>query len=266
MKAWQYDAMALLQVNGAAVDVEQAGSGRDLVLLHSLLSDRSAFDRVVPLLRAKRRLCLVNLPGYGASAPAGTTIEEYADHIAALIQALRLPRDTDVLGNGLGGFIAVALAARHGAKFDRLIAAPALIAFPPPAKEPLRSLAARVEKDGMQAALDIAIRRMFPESFSTAHPEIVAERKRVLEKADAACFSTACKALASLDLAPVLPNVRNRTLVLAGSEDATTPPALARKLAESIKDARFVELAGCGHCPQIENPRAFVAAVEEFLA
>jgi pimeloyl-ACP methyl ester carboxylesterase len=184
----------------------------------------------------------------------------------ALFQALGLPRETDVLGNGLGGFIAVALAARHGAKFDRLIAAPALVAFPPPAKEPLRALAARVEKDGMRAALDIAIRRMFPEPFIAAHPDIVEERKRALEKADAACFSTACKALASLDLAPVLNNVRNSTLVLAGSEDATTPPALARKLAESIEGARFIELAGCGHCPQIENPKAFIAAVEGFLA
>ena len=53
--------------------------------------------------------------------------------------------------------------------------------------------------------------------------------------------------------------------MIAGSEDATTPPALARKLAEGIRGAKFVELKGCGHCPQIEDPAAFVAAVEGFL-
>ena len=36
--------MPVIQVNGANVDVEQDGAGRDLVLLHSLLAERSAFD------------------------------------------------------------------------------------------------------------------------------------------------------------------------------------------------------------------------------
>ena len=42
--------MGIVNVGGAPVEVMQTGSGRDLVLLHSLLSDRSAFDKVVPLL------------------------------------------------------------------------------------------------------------------------------------------------------------------------------------------------------------------------
>jgi len=40
---------------------------------------------------------------------------------------------------------------------------------------------------------------------------------------------------------------------------------LARELAAGIPGAKFVELKGCGHCPQIEDPDAFVAALEGFL-
>lgn len=257
--------MAVISVNGSKADVEQVGAGRDLVLLHSLLTDRSAFDRVVPMLSRNHRVWLVNLPGYGESSPAGSSIEDYADWVAAVVQKMEL-KQPDVLGNGLGGFIAVAAAARHGELFGRLIAAPALVAFPEPAKQPLRALAGRVEKEGMGGALDIAIRRMFPESFIAAHSEIVAQRKRALEKADAGCFRTACLALAQLDLSAVLIGIGNHTLVMAGSDDATTPPALARELATEIPGARFVEIAGCGHCPQIEKPRAFFEAVEGFLA
>ncbi len=107
-------AMPTIQVNGVAVDITQIGAGRDLVLLHSLLADRTAFDRVAPALAKKHRVTLVNLPGYGASAPHGASVEDYADHVAGLLRALKLPRETDVLGNGLGGFIAIALACRHG--------------------------------------------------------------------------------------------------------------------------------------------------------
>jgi len=258
--------MTIVKAGGSDLDVVQAGAGRDLVLLHSLLTDRSAFDRVVPELARTRRLTLVNLPGYGASSPAGPDVEDYADRIAELLSALGLPQQTDVLGNGFGGFISIALAARHGGKFDRLIVADALATFPEPAKLPLRNLAAKVAQEGMGGALDIAIRRMFPEAFIAANPQVVAERKRVLEQeADPTSFQRACRALAALDFMPVLGNIRNPTLVMVGARDQTTPPALARQLADGIRGAKFLEIPGCGHCPQIENPQAFVDAVNGFL-
>ena len=249
----------------AGVDVESSGRGADLVILHSLLADRSAFDRVAPALAARHRVWMVNLPGYGGSPAAGTSVEDYADRMAALLRALKLER-ADVLGNGFGGFIAVSLAARHPDCVGRLIAAPALAEFPPPAKVPLRALAQRVATEGMAGVLDAAIHRMFPEPFIAAHPEIVEERKRALAGADAACFRTACLALANLDLSPVLEDIESDTLVMAGSEDATTPPALAQALAANIPGAQFRLLEGCGHCPQIENPPLYVQALEAFLS
>ena len=257
--------MAIIEAGGARVDVAQAGEGRNLVLLHSLLTDRSVFDRVAPTLSRKRRLTLVNLPGYGGSSPAGADIESYADRVAATLEALRLPRDTDILGNGFGGFIAVMLAVRHGKRFDRLIAAPALAGFPEAAKAPFHRMAGLVSSQGMGAVLDAAIQRMLPAAFIEKHPEIAAQRRQSLAKADAACFATACRALARLDLSGVLKEIKNPTLVMAGSEDATTPPGLARELAAGIPGAKFLELKGCGHCPQVENPGAFVAALEDFL-
>ena len=257
--------MALIDVNGARVDVRQTGAGRDLVLLHSLLTDLTVFDRVAPQLASRRRVTLVNLPGYGGSSPAGTDIESYADRVADVLDTLKLSKQTAVLGNGFGGFIALMLAVRHGGRFDRLIAAPALAGFPEAAKQPFHRMAGLVSSQGMGAVLDAAIQRMLPAAFIAKHPDVVAERKHALAAADATCFATACLALARLDLSARLQAIRNPTLVIAGSEDATTPAALARQLADGIAGAKFVELKGCGHCPQVESPQAFVEAVEGFL-
>jgi 3-oxoadipate enol-lactonase len=105
------------------------GKGRDLVLLHSLLSDRSSYEPLAARIAGQRRLILVSLPGFGASPPAGPTVGDYADAVAAMFDDLALPSATDVLGNGLGGFLALALASRHGARFERMVLVGSTIAF-----------------------------------------------------------------------------------------------------------------------------------------
>ena len=250
-------------MSSAALDVITARSGRDLVLLHSLLSDRGAFDRVRPELEKSFRLQLVSLPGYGKSVSRNeSSIEDYADRLAA---QLDFSSETAVLGNGFGGFIALSLAIRHGAKLAALIAAPALAGFPAPAKEPFRIMAGKVREGGMATVLEAAIQRMFPPAFVAAHPDIVAERKSALAKADPERFARACLALSQLDFSSSLKGIKLKTLVLTGELDQTTPSALARELAAGIPGATFHEIPGCGHCPQIERPADFVFAVRRFL-
>lgn len=258
--------MTIVDTPRGAVDVEQAGKGRDLVLLHSLLTDRSAFDRVREPLAKRHRLTLVNLPGYGRSAAGGATVEDYADGVAEVLAALKLSGEADVLGNGLGGFVSVALAIRHGTRFRRLVVVDALAGFPEPGKAPLRALAQVVQQNGMSAALDTAVRRMFNPPYIQAHPEVIAERKQVLSRMDPANFAKLCVALTQVEFAPLLSRIRNRTLVMVGAQDQTTAPEFVRKLADGISGSRYVEIPDSGHCPQVEQPERFVSTLESFLA
>jgi 3-oxoadipate enol-lactonase len=221
---------------------------------------------VAPELAKDYRLHVVNLPGYGESRADCTTIADYADVVAGFFGALNVAPGAAVLGNGFGGFVALALAIRHGGKFGPLIIADSLASFPAPAKEPFRAMAGRVRAAGMGAVLDAAVLRMFPEAFVASHPDIIAGRKAALAKADPGCFARACIALTEVDFRPDLGRIRNRTLVMAGALDQATPASLARELAAAIPSARFREIADCGHCPQIEKPEVFVALVQEFLS
>jgi 3-oxoadipate enol-lactonase len=217
------------------LDVMQMGSGRDLVLLHSLLSDRTAFDRIAPRLAAERRVWLVNLPGFGASAPAGPGLEDFADRVAAELPKLGLSAPADLLGNGFGGFVAVALAIRHAGLFDRLVLVDTGAAIPPAGKGAFHAMAERVEAGGMEAVLAAALQRMFPDDFLAAHREIAAERKASLRAARPECFAAACRALALFDRRAELTAIRNPTLVVVGLRDTATPPALSRELAVSFR-------------------------------
>jgi 3-oxoadipate enol-lactonase len=169
-----------------------------------------------------------------------------------------LPKDTSVFGNGFGAFVALELAIRHGERFGRLIVADTLAAFPEPARAPFRGMAERVSKDGMAAVLDTAIGRMFPPEFAQKFPDVIAARKAALAKVDPQCFARACLALATMDLTAKVREIRNPTLVLCGALDQTTPPALARALAQAIPGAHYEEIPGSGHCPMLEQPERLV--------
>ena len=250
----------------AGVDVVQTGSGPHLLMLHSLLADRGAFDAVLPALAARFTVTLPNLPGYGRTRPAGPAIEDNADQIADMMVALALPADTSVLGNGFGGFVAGALAIRHGTRFGRLLLVDTGPGFPPPGKAALRALADRAEGAGMAAVLDAAIARMFPSGWIAANPAPVAARKACLAGADRTLFATAARAIAAVELADALPSLCNPTLVMVGKDDQTTPPALSHALTRLIPGATLVEIDDCGHCPQVQAPDAFVSHVTRFAS
>src|SRR5438309_2240200 len=62
-----------------------------------------------------------------------------------------------------------------------------------------------------------------------------------------------------------LADIRCPTLVMVGSDDAVTPPAEARALAQAIAGAQLVELASAGHLANLDQPAAFDAALTAFL-
>jgi 3-oxoadipate enol-lactonase len=259
--------MATIRMDGVTAEYQQVGDGPDLMLLHSLLTEMSVFERVLPPLARTHRVTCLNLPGFGASDPVElTSVGEHADHVARAMEALSLPPTVDVFGNGFGAFVALELAIRHGGRIGRLMVADTAPAFPEPAKAPFRGMADKVRATGISAILDTAIGRMFPPAFQTAHPDVVAARKAALAAADAPCFARACLALAALDLRPRLAGIRNPTLVMCGALDQTTPPALAREVASAIPGAVYLDIEGSGHCPMLEQPQALVAMIESFTS
>src|SRR5690606_31084004 len=95
---------------------------------------------------------------------------DYADAVAGVFDDLALPPETDVLGNGLGGFVALALAARHGARFARMVLVGSAIAFPEAGRATFRALADKVERYGMARSRTPPCAACFPSRSSPPAP------------------------------------------------------------------------------------------------
>jgi pimeloyl-ACP methyl ester carboxylesterase len=258
--------MQELRAGHGTLSAARVGVGRDLVLLHSLLADRAAFDPVLPALAAKHRVTLIDLPGFHGSQP--TPLALLDAYVAALedgFQELGIANDAILLGNGFGGTVALAFALAHPERIARLVLCDAAATFPPAGREAFAAMAAKVAEGGLGAVAEIAARRVFSPAYLAAHPELIEARKQVLMAIDAKAFQAACKILQETDLTPLLHRMRVPTLVVCGEFDQATPPALNKAVAEKIAGARYLELPGCGHCPSLEQPQAFLDAIKDFV-
>jgi proline iminopeptidase len=56
------------------------------------------------------------------------------------------------------------------------------------------------------------------------------------------------------------------TLVIAGASDFVFPPEAQRQLVAGLPNARLSLIEGAGHDPWVEQPRAFFAAMDDFLS
>jgi 3-oxoadipate enol-lactonase len=245
-----------------------AAKGPALVLVHSLLTDSSAYDLTAPTLAQNRRVVRVSLPGFGTTPPldiSEPTIFDLADVVAAALDEAEVGPDAAVLGNGLGAFVVVALAIAHGDRFGDLIVANGGASFSPESQGAFTTMSDLVSNNGMEAVVDVAVKRIFTNDYLASHPAAIGERREVLVKTDPVAFAAACRALRDMDLREQAAKITNRTLVIAGGADGTTPPEMAHDLAARIPGAELIELDGCGHCPPLEQPDEFVQAVEDFL-
>ena len=244
----------------------RTGEGRDLVVLHSLLTDRHAFDPVLPTLAAKHRVTLFNLPGFHGSQPAMLALmDAYVAVVEDGFDEFGIANDAVLMGNGFGGTVALAFGLAHPERMSKLVLSDAAAGFPPEGRQAFAVMADKVAEGGLGSIAEIAAKRVFSPAYLAAYPEKIEERKKVLLEIDPKAFQAACKILQETDLVPLLHHMKVQTLVVCGEFDQATPPLLNKQIVDKVAGARYVQLPGCGHCPPLEQPEQFIAAIKDFV-
>jgi 3-oxoadipate enol-lactonase len=254
---------------GAWVQYDDAGRGRPLVLLHAFPLSRAMWRPQLGELTQDCRVIAPDLRGFGGTSPfAGPpSLEQMADDVAALLDALGVREPVVLGGLSMGGYVSFAFVRKHAARLRALVLADT--------RAEADGAEARANRDHLIAfarahpARDV-IEQMLPklvgETTRTRRPEVVEEVRRIASAQTAEGIIGALEAMRDRpDSTALLPRIAVPTLVLVGSEDALTPPATAQALAGALPGARLATLEWAGHLASLEQPEAFNEAVRSFL-
>jgi pimeloyl-ACP methyl ester carboxylesterase len=257
----------------SAIDVR--GDGEPLVLVHGVGTSRVVWRGVTPLLAAGRLVAAPDIPGFGAAPPAGRGFEldRLADVLADTL-ADHVPAPFDLLGNSLGGAVALVLAARRPDVVRRLVlAAPAGLA---PRREPIPAVAGRAgsvliaarRRAGPLLAGTALSRRLLLLGMVGDGAAVAPEeaRRMVGGSRGSVRIAEAIRAVAAADLRPRLAELAMPVAFLWGDRDRVVPYSTLPGLRALVPDAPAEVIAGAGHVPQLERPAEFAAAVGRLLA
>jgi pimeloyl-ACP methyl ester carboxylesterase len=261
---------------GARIRFVEAGRGPPLVLVHDCLASRLEWDDVLERLSQRFHVVAPDLPGFGESekpAPGryGYDFDAFAESLVDLSAALGLVR-LSLCGRGLGGAVALTLAAEHAHLVEKMVLVNPLVY--PPRPDALTRLAG-IPVVGPLVFKQILGRTLFRNHLlSQGRPLTDGAPDRRLDHffdlfdAPAAREAAYVTMRATLDTRPLMarvPRVTTPTLLLWGRRNRTGPVEQGRRLARELSGCRF-EVLDCGPSPAEECPDAFADALMAFLS
>ena len=233
-----------------------AGRGPLLVLVHGSGRQASDWAAIAPPLGRRFTVVLLDLPGHGESGPAAGALPvgELAASLGAVLDADFPGQRATLVGNSLGGWVALLYALRQPQRVERVIG---------------------LSSSGIFAKLEVPLmpkdraeaRTLWRALHGPDHPPLDDAGLDALVTRVAA--GPAPRLFAGLRAEDFLDarggEITTPVDLLWGEQDGVLPLAYAERLA-ALVHARLHRLPGCAHIPQVDCPRQTLRALEAILA
>jgi pimeloyl-ACP methyl ester carboxylesterase len=271
-----------IELHGHRVSYRMGGEGPLIVLVHGITSTSQCWREVMPWLADDFTLLAPDLLGHGESAkPRGDySLGAYASGVRDLMVALGHEGAT-IVGHSLGGGIAMQLSYQFPERCERLVLIssgglgqevhPLLRAAAMPGAEwvlPViahpklldtgRAIGGFLSRLGMRSSPDLA-------EFARGYGSLADRDSRQ-------AFAHTLRAV--IDVSGQRVSARDRlylaeavpSLLIWGERDPIIPVEHGRRAHEEMPGSRLVTIPEAGHFPQLDQPRAFVEALTDFMA
>jgi len=267
-------ALKQIDANGLTIGYREAGPKdrgmhEPIVFLHGIGSGSAGWTNQLDHFGAHHRAIAWDAPGYGGSGDLegecpGTAA--YADALAAFLDALDI-ESAHLVGNSLGSLFAGAFAGRHRARVRSLLLSDPAIghgeADPETRETSLKMRLDGVYNDGPAKMAEArAVKLVGPNTGD----DVLEAVRSVMRQVRPDGYAQAARTLSQGNIFADLDGCDAPALVVSGAEDIVTPPEGGRRIADALKNGRFVLLDGLGHLPYVEAPERFNTVLSDFLA
>jgi pimeloyl-ACP methyl ester carboxylesterase len=269
-----------IEITGATLHCEVAGTGAPILLIPGLGLDHTYYRFGVPLLARRMQVLAVDPRGIGRStkSPPPYSVESWADDFAGMIDKLGFG-PIHVLGSSLGGAIALALAQRHPGRLKSLTVVGGFSELDRATELNFRLRLKLIEKLGMSDEVaDYMGLWTLTRKFinSDAGYAVMRANQANIRTNSAESYSAFVEALLRWGrcqpgqeqepkFTSLLSSIKLPTLVVTSDNDHLIPRELSDLIAARISGAKLAVMPGAGHIPFMEQPENVVRIVLDFI-
>lgn len=261
--------MKKVSVGATELNVYDEGAGPPILFVHGFPLSHDMWLAQLKEFQGTHRVIAPDLRGFGGSEVTMgiVSMEEFADDLAALLNALGIDEPAVFCGLSMGGYIAFPFVQKYRAQLRALI-----LCDTRPAADTYEGVQGRLKMaalalaKGPEAALEAMMPRLLAEGTHTSKPDVPERLRRTILDTNPVGIAAGLSGMAARpDSTAILPLIDVPTLVLVGEDDRITPVADSKGMAEAIPDAKLVEIPEAGHMSPMENPKVANAAIRAFL-
>jgi 3-oxoadipate enol-lactonase len=238
-----------------------------VVLSHALATRAEIWGYQLPVLTNRFRVLTYDIRGHGESATGGDsyTFSLLASDVAKLLEHLDIARIAFV-GLSLGGMIAQQFALDHPDRLWGLVLCSTGSATNESAKSILEERIGRVRSEGLDGQVQPTLKRWFTNRFIEEAPCTMRWVSDLILSTSLKGYTGCCEALQELDFTHQLAQVRTRTLLIPGAQDAAFPEKSSRIIQDQIPGSELFVLSGAAHLGCVERAHAFNEILAPFLS
>ena len=237
-----------------------------LVLSNSLGTDLHMWDEQVVAFSEHFRVLRFDTRGHGQSlvTEGPYSIEQLGRDVLAMLDALGIDK-VHFCGLSMGGLIGQWLGINAGERLRKLVVCNTAAKIGDPSVwNPRIETVLRDGKDAMVALRDASIARWFTPDFAEAQPATAKKITDMLAATSPQGYAANCAAVRDADFREQLSSIRVPLLVIAGTEDAVTPPSGGHFIQERVSGAEYAEFHAA-HLSNVQAGAAFSTRVLDFL-
>lgn len=224
-----------------------------VVLSNSLGTDLTMWDEQIAPLAEHFRVLRYDQRGHGKTPgpPGPYSLDQLGGDVLELLDGLGIEK-AHFAGVSLGGMTGMWLAEHAPGRIDRLALICTSAELGPP--QNWRDRAALTREKGTSELVEGSLARWFTPALAE-RSDIVEKFGAMISACDDEGYAACAESIAAMDLLPRLDGITAGTLVVAGRDDAATPPAHAERITEAIGGARLAVLDDAAHLANVEQAR-----------
>ena len=260
--------MALIVANGIEHSYELTGDGPLLVLVSGMIGTAAFWAPQIAAFSADYRVLTYDQRGAGHSgAEPVTSVEQLADDLAALLDALALER-VHLVGHSTGGAIGQVMAIEHGPRLESLAICSSLGRSDAYRARIWDLRTAMLDAYGPLGYAQLTSLTLYPPIWIRDNAAALAEREAATtaRAAPPEVMKSRIAAIRAFDRTGDLGRIATPTLVTCARDDIQTPLYLSEEIASLVPGAEFEVMDWGGHANTIARPDAYNALIAAWLA